>query len=115
MHTAQSGVATTFLEEGEAPIVEAMVQLVRLTARSDAPLRAARELRERVPDDATLRRLQVKVLLTFPSTSIERAAAILDCVLSLDDHQPADVDHVASCGWVHGSPCPHCDLPIQAT
>ena len=66
----------------------AMVQLVRLII-DDAwtAVGAAAQLRERVPDDAVLRRVHAKVssaLVERASSVGERAAATLELALSLD-------------------------------
>lgn len=108
-----SRASITILGDGPGPLESAMIQLVRLAVVAQTVAPAARELRRWVQDESVLRLARVNVsraLETSPSAVMARAAAILDGALSLAPTHDA-TDHVASCGWLHAGPFPHCGPP----
>jgi hypothetical protein len=72
---------------------------------------AVPQLREPTSDESVLPRTRANVSKTLggsSSTVLERAAAIVEAVLSPATAEGGDIGHVASCGWPYDSPCVRC-------
>ena len=98
-------------DDRRGSVIDAMVQLLRLAVDDEwTEDTAAPELRQRVSDESVLRLAQANVSKIMADSSgwvIERAAAIVESALRQEE--PGwEIDHVASCGWIHDGPCPRC-------
>jgi hypothetical protein len=98
--------------ERSGAVVDTMVQPLQLAVDEERSVAsAAPELRCRASDEAVLRRVRTnvsKIMSESSSAVIERAAAIIDGALSLENMGPSEFDHIATCGWPYDSPCPRC-------
>ncbi len=99
-----------------APVVEAMVQLLRLEVddkwTEDA---VAPEPSQRTSDEPVLRPAQANVSKIMADSSdrvIDRASVIMERALRQRERAGWEIDHVASCGWIHDSPCAHCNRDL---
>jgi hypothetical protein len=76
---------------------------------------AGSEPRERVPDLSLLRLAQAnvsKIMGGVSNWAVERSAAIVEVDVRQRDPAGLEIDHVASCGWMHDSPCSHCSRDL---
>jgi hypothetical protein len=95
------------------PVIDAMVQLLRLAADDEwTEDAAAPVLRQRVSDESVLwvaRANVSKIMAQSSGWVIEQAAAVVESALRQGEPAGLEIDHVASCGWIHDRPCPRCD------
>jgi len=105
---------TTARDCGDAAVDDAMIRVLRLALVEPWSLTgAATELRDQTDNEAILWRARIRAshaLRGRPCVVTERATAILDETLKLI-FGTYDLDHVATCGWPYGTPCPRCYPP----